>query len=28
MTPQQDLQTQSFKLVELFGRGHRSNPVN
>jgi prepilin-type N-terminal cleavage/methylation domain-containing protein len=28
MTPQQDLQTQSLKLVELFGRGHRSNPVN
>ena len=27
-TPQQDLQTQSLKLVELFGRGHRSNPVN
>jgi prepilin-type N-terminal cleavage/methylation domain-containing protein len=28
MTPQQDLQTQSLKLVELFGRGHRSNPTN
>lgn len=26
-TPQQDLQTQSLKLVELFGRGHRSNPA-
>jgi prepilin-type N-terminal cleavage/methylation domain-containing protein len=28
MTPQQDLQTQGLKLVELFGRGHRSNPSN
>ena len=28
MTPQPDMQTQSLKLVELFGRGHRSNPVN
>jgi prepilin-type N-terminal cleavage/methylation domain-containing protein len=28
MTPQQDLETQSLKLVELFGRGHRSNPAN
>lgn len=27
MTPQSDLQTQSLKLVELFGRGHRSNPA-
>jgi len=28
MTPQQDLETQNLKLVELFGRAHRSNPVN
>lgn len=28
MTPQRDLQTQSLKLVELNGRGHRVNPVN
>jgi hypothetical protein len=28
MTPQQDLQTQALKLVELFGRGHRTNPAN
>jgi len=28
MTPQQDLETQNLKLVELFGRGHRSNPAN
>jgi prepilin-type N-terminal cleavage/methylation domain-containing protein len=28
MTPQRDLQTQSLKLVELFGRGHRANPTN
>jgi hypothetical protein len=28
MTPQQDLQTQNLKLVELFGRAHRSNPAN
>jgi prepilin-type N-terminal cleavage/methylation domain-containing protein len=28
MTPQRDLQTQSLKLVELNGRGHRLNPVN
>lgn len=28
MTPQPDLQTQNLKLVELYGRGHRSNPVN
>lgn len=28
ITPQQDLQTQSLKLVELFGRGHRTNPAN
>lgn len=28
MTPQQDMQTQGLKLVELYGRGHRSNPVN
>jgi prepilin-type N-terminal cleavage/methylation domain-containing protein len=28
MTPQQDLETQSLKLVELFGRAHRSNPAN
>ncbi len=28
MTPQRDLQTQSFKLVELNGRGHRVNPAN
>lgn len=28
MTPQPDMQTQGLKLVELYGRGHRSNPVN
>ena len=28
MTPQPDLQTQSLKLVELNGMGHRVNPVN
>ena len=28
ITPQRDLQTQGVKLVELFGRGHRSNPAN
>jgi type II secretory pathway pseudopilin PulG len=28
MTPQADLQTQTLKLVELFGRGHRANPTN
>jgi prepilin-type N-terminal cleavage/methylation domain-containing protein len=28
MTPQRDIQTQSIKLVELNGRGHRANPVN
>jgi prepilin-type N-terminal cleavage/methylation domain-containing protein len=28
MTPQLDLQTQSLKLVELNGRGHRLNPSN
>jgi prepilin-type N-terminal cleavage/methylation domain-containing protein len=28
MTPQRDMQTQSLKLVELNGRGHRVNPVN
>lgn len=28
MTPQRDLQTQTLKLVELNGRGHRANPVN
>jgi hypothetical protein len=28
MTPQRDLQTQSLKLVEMSGRGHRVNPVN
>lgn len=27
-TPQPDLQTQAFKLVELNGRGHGANPVN
>ena len=27
-TPQRDMQTQSIKLVELNGRGHRVNPVN
>ena len=28
MTQQRDLQTQTLKLVELFGRGHRANPTN
>ena len=28
MTPQPDMQTQSLKLLELSGRGHRSNPGN
>ena len=28
MTPQQDLQTQTVRLVELSGRGHRANPTN
>jgi prepilin-type N-terminal cleavage/methylation domain-containing protein len=28
MTPQRDMQTQTLKLVELFGRGHRANPTN
>jgi type II secretory pathway pseudopilin PulG len=28
MTPQRDMQTQSLKLVELNGMGHRLNPVN
>ena len=28
MTPQRDLQTQTVKLVELSGRGHRANPTN
>ncbi|HXC47562.1 MAG TPA: type II secretion system protein [Candidatus Sulfotelmatobacter sp.] len=28
MTRQRDLQTQQLKLVELDGRGHRTNPVN
>jgi hypothetical protein len=28
MTPQHDMQTQSLKLVELNGSGHRVNPVN
>ena len=28
MTPQPDLETQNLKLVELFGRAHRSNPAN
>jgi prepilin-type N-terminal cleavage/methylation domain-containing protein len=28
MTPQRDMQTQSLKLVELNGSGHRVNPVN
>lgn len=28
MTPQPDLETQALKLVELFGRAHRSNPAN
>jgi type II secretory pathway pseudopilin PulG len=28
MTPQKDMQTQSYKLVELTGRGHRLNPDN
>lgn len=27
-TPQQDLQTQELKLIELTGRGHRTNPGN
>jgi type II secretory pathway pseudopilin PulG len=27
MTQQKDLQTQTLKLVELFGRGHRANPT-
>jgi len=27
-TPQQDMQTQQYKLVELNGRGHRVNPIN
>jgi prepilin-type N-terminal cleavage/methylation domain-containing protein len=28
MTPQRDLQTQSLRLVELNGMGHRVNPIN
>jgi hypothetical protein len=28
VTPQRDMQTQTLKLVELNGRGHRANPVN